>query len=118
MKERRQIMKAWKVIDRYENLFTEVVFAETSGQAKSLALQNSYCLCDYGFTELEAHRLPAIDKYYKEGKIMMDWCDQDDRYALVKNCDFHCDDDTFNIYECNDCKAKKICARYAETLEV
>lgn len=36
----------------------------------------------------------------------MDWCNQKDRLALVKECDFVCDDECFDSDECEKCIAK------------
>ena len=40
-----------------------------------------------------------------------------DRLALVKECDFVCDDECFDSDECEKCIAKKYCGRYEEYLE-
>ena len=62
-------MKAWEVKNKYEGFNAEIVFATTAGKAKTLALSISEDnFDDSNFCDLEAHRAPALDKYYKQGK--------------------------------------------------
>lgn len=100
-------MKAWRVQLKYE-FYAEVVFAETRGKAKSLAMA-----CDgfedANFTEIEVNREPQIDKYFKEGKWHMDWEDPKDRIALVKELGFYCDRYYFDIEDCDACSAREYC---------
>lgn len=65
-------MKAWLVRDKYESCSAAVVFAETRGKAKAAAKSTDACE-DSDFCDIEARRLPQIDKYYKDGKWEMDW---------------------------------------------
>lgn len=89
-------MKAWEV--RNDDIeFCEVVFAETRGKARSIALQtDTFSECD--FCDLRVYRLRNIDKYYKDGKTRMDWDNQKDRLALVKECGFSCSDVCFGEF--------------------
>lgn len=104
-------MKAWIIRDN-EQFCCEVVFAETRGKAKTIAL-NADTFDGADFCDLEAHRVPQIDKYYTDGKTRMDWENQKDRLALVKECGFSCVDECFG-YFCGDCLAKDYCDRYEE----
>ena len=83
--------------------YSTVVFAETSGKAKAIAITTD-AFNDYEFTEISARRVPALDKYYR-GLDEMDWYDDDDRIALVKDGNFHC----FETEECPNCPAKQCC---------
>ena len=101
-------MKAWlvRVKDQY---CATVVFAETRGKAKSIALHTDCCE-DADFCDIEIRRLPHIDKYYKEGKIELDWLDQKDRVILFDECDFRCE--YVEEYLCKDCPVKEHCEDY------
>ena len=104
------VIKAWLVRERDEFLAT-VVFAETRGKAKSIALTTETCE-DCDFCNIEVHRVQRMDKYYKPGKTEMDWCDPIDRLALVKECGFTCDYDYRCESECQECSAREICDDY------
>ena len=108
-------MKAWLVRERDE-FCAEIVFAETRGKARSLALRRSDCCENAVFTDIEVHRQPQADKYYKESKWHLDWENPQDRIALVKDCGFVCDYDNFNLKYCVECSAKQYCDRYKEHL--
>ena len=79
-------MKAWLIRENNTD-GCEVVFAETRGKAKSIALRTD-TFSEYNFCDLEVCRKPVIDKYYKDGKTLMDWGNQKDRLALVKELGF------------------------------
>lgn len=98
-------MKAWIVREKDEFCAT-VVFAETRGKARSIAMHTEICE-GADFCNIEVRRKPQMDKYYKEGKTEMDWCNGNDRIALVKECGFHCEDTESG--ECDDCPAKIYC---------
>jgi hypothetical protein len=107
-------MKAWKVSRNKYEPYATVVFAETRNKARYLALSTECCEdCEY--SDIVATRLPQIDKCYKKGKIEMDWFDQKDRLALVKECGFTCED--CSIDECYECLAQDYCDQYLEFLE-
>ena len=101
-------MKAW-VVKEKDKLCSTVVFAETRGKAKSLALWTECCE-GANFCDIEVHRLPVIDKYYKEGKLEMDWFNAQDRIALVKDCGFCCDAVIKEL--CQKCSAKEYCSEH------
>lgn len=108
-------MKAW--IIRENNIEScEVVFAETRGKAKAIALYtDTFSECD--FCDLRVSRAANIDKYYIDGKRRMDWDHQNDRLALVKEYDFSCADDCFGEF-CEDCLSKDYCDRYDKYAEM
>ena len=92
-------MKAWKVYTIYED-GSLVIFAETSGKAKAYAMSDF----DEDYTNMRATRLSKLDKYYR-GSSEMDWYNDDDRIAMVKEAGFHCE----GYEECTGCCAKEIC---------
>lgn len=99
------MMKAWFAKETV-NFRATVVFAETRGKAKALALCTSSCE-DANFCDIEVSRAPEMDKYYAEGKTEMDWSDPKDRIALVKECGFYCEDPIAEC--CKSCPAKEFC---------
>lgn len=105
-------MKAWLVKDKDEFSAT-VVFAETRGKARALAMHTEVCE-DVDFCNIQVKRKPQMDKYYTEGKKEMDWFDSKDRIALVSECGFQCE--YVEPYMCQDCPAKDICEDYQEYL--
>ncbi len=105
-------MKAWRVREKGRFCAT-VVFAETRGKAKSMALDTECCE-DAEFCDIEVHREPQMDKYYVRGKKEMDSDNPRDRVALVKDCGFVCDVDYFEPEECKVCSAAKYCDRYKD----
>ena len=108
-------MKAWLVREKDEFCAT-VVFAETRGKAKVMAMHTETCE-DADFLDIEVSRLPQMDKYYVEGKKEMDWFNSKDRIALVKDCNFRCSDEAFEIEDCEYCPAKEYCEYYQHYLE-
>ena len=109
-------MKAWLVRVKDEFCAT-VVFAETRGKAKSLALHTDCCE-DAQFCDIELTRMPQVDKYYKEGKKELDWLNPNDRLVLVKECGFYCDYDAFKAEDCTKCSAIAFCERYTDVPDV
>ena len=105
-------MKAW-LVRKKDEACAEVVFAETRGKARSLAQHTD--ACDYAdFIDIEAHRLPKADKYYREGKLCLDWDNPKDRIVLVNECGFRCE--YVEPYMCEVCSAKEYCEDYQEYL--
>lgn len=107
-------MKAWLIrendIEGYE-----VIFAETRGKAKSIALHtDTFSECD--FCDLEACRAYNIDKYYTDGKRRMNWYDQQDRLAFIKEYDSYCIGDFFGGF-CENCLSKDYCGRSDKYIE-
>lgn len=105
-------MKAWLVREKDEFCAT-VVFAETRGKARAFARYTSAC-DGADFCDIEVHRLPCADKYYKEGKEEMDWGNPQDRIALVKELNFACE--YAEIEDCMECAAKEFCDKYDEEM--
>lgn len=72
--------KAWQAIN-YD--CAQVIFAETRGRAKALALD-----CDAfegsEYTDVRVLRLLAADKYIEDGKVGLDWSDLDDLRKIRK----------------------------------
>lgn len=109
-------MKAYCISENDEPTM-EVVFAETAGKAKYIA--STYCdtfICT-DFIKLRARREPALDKYYKDGKLIMDWCNSEDRIVLVKECGFSCVNEIITLENCSECAAKEYCDSYHDLYE-
>lgn len=94
-------------------MLAAVVFAETRGKAKLLSMKTDACE-DADFINIEARRMKAADRYYKEGKTELEWNDPADRLVLVKECGFTCDYDAFGIGECEGCSAQEYCEHYKD----
>ena len=106
-------MKAFIVSTYYGN-FSTVVFAENRGRAKKVAMHTDACM-DADYIDIHARRCPALDKYYNN-RTEMDWLDDSDRTAMVKEAGFECSGATFDSNECPTCPARKYCGRYNEIL--
>ena len=105
-------MKAWLVRKRGEYC-AAVVFAETRGKARALALHTD--ACEYAkFTEVEVSRMETADKYYKEGKRELDWSNDEDRIALIKDCGFQCDYAWLEWEDCLECPGRHHCDIYQD----
>lgn len=66
----RNRMRAWLVREKGE-FFCTVVFAETRGKARALALTTDACE-DANFCDIEVHRIKEADKLYS-GRSKVDW---------------------------------------------
>ncbi len=107
-------MKAWLITIK-DCFGSTIVFAETRGKAKSLALYTDLCYSnDAEFTDIEVRRLRAADSQYRQGKTEMDWFDPKDRLFLVKELGFRCEYVVPD--ECKVCSARTICERYEDFL--
>ena len=95
-------MKAYNVRDK-NSFYSTVVFAESSNKAKAIAMHTDACEA-VPYTDIRTKRMPMLDKYYR-GLDEMDWYDDADRIALVKDGKFHC----FEVSECPSCPAKQYC---------
>lgn len=97
-------MKAWVVKPRSEG-YSTIVFAETRGKAKAIAMQTFVCDgCE--FTKIACYRLKKADKYYR-GRDEIDWSDPKDRVILVEQ--FGCVCEEIEESECEMCSASDIC---------
>lgn len=105
-------MEAWKVTCEYEP-YPEIVFAKARLEAACLALSID-SFSEYSITDIKAQRLPQMDKYYKDGKWLMDWDNPEDRLVMVKECGFNCGVDYFEPSDCEKCSAKDYCNQYAD----
>ena len=108
-------MKAWKVSYKNE-CYSTVVFAETRGKARSIAMRTECCE-DVPFCDIDVCRMPQADKCYKAGKTEMDWFDPEDRLVLVRDCGYSCDPDCFDPEYCASCSAKDFCGEYEQWME-
>lgn len=106
-------MKAWYAWNEYTGYAT-VVFAETRGQAKSVAMYTDTFDGDWDFTEIRVYRRPKLDAEYR-GRDEMDWDNDADRLALIKH-GFSCHDDVFDTWYCERCAGKDICDKYQDYL--
>lgn len=106
-------MKAW-LVRKKDEFSSTVVFAETRGKARALAMHTESCE-DAEFCEIEVRRRPQMDKYYVKGKKEMDWFNSKDRIALVKDCNFTCDKDYWDLEDCKECPARPYCDLYEES---
>lgn len=107
-------MKAYSVSDRNGDVgYSYIVFAETRAKAIRYALDHcDGCFDYYQWTEMRALRKPTLDKYYN-GRLEMDWCNMDDRVAMVKDANFECSGEVdVTIDECKLCPAHEWCERY------
>lgn len=104
-------MKAYLASAKYENYVT-IVFAETAGQARSIAMHTDTC-CDAEFTDIEVRRFPKADNQY-DGGSEMDWGNPKHRLFLVSECGFSCVDPDYRF--CTSCIAKEKCDTYQEYL--
>ena len=92
--------------------YSEIVFADTPGKAKSLALNtDEFCRSDWDYTDLKAKRVPELDSAYR-GRLWMEWDNMDDRVAMVKKAGFVCDPDYANLEDCEGCGATEWCEQY------
>lgn len=104
-------MKAWSVTDEDEYMFSTIVFAETRGKARVIAQRTDACE-DVDFTRIRAIREPQLDKYYR-GLPEMDWSDEDDRIAMVRDGGFSCSYEVdVTLKDCEECPAHEWCERY------
>lgn len=106
--------KAYCARSKYGDCCSTVVFAESRGKAKSIAMSTEACE-DVDFLNLEVYRLPHMDKYYKPGKTEMNWYDPEDRIALVKDADFYCE--YIELTECEQCPAREYCDKWEAYME-
>lgn len=110
----KRLMKAWLVREKDEFCAT-VVFAETRGKARALALHTEACE-DADWLDIDVYRKPNLDKYYVEGKWEMDWFNKNDRLALVKDGGFTCDPWNWEPVDCERCPATEYCDAYKDRI--
>ena len=111
-------MKAYSVSDANGDVGIDyVIFAETRGKAIRYAMDHCDGAFDwYSWTEMRAIRKAALDRFYK-GKPAMDWCDMEDRVAMVRYANFSCSDEVMTTFdECQRCDAHFWCDRFERML--
>lgn len=96
--------------------YSTVIFAETAGKARYIAVKSDTLGEDMEFKDIDVRRIPALDRCYK-GRSEMDWFDPEDRLAMVKEADYVCDKDGFDPDECARCSAQKYCSMWGEYAE-
>lgn len=70
--------------------YATVVFAETRNKAKVIGMNaGPFEGTGLDYMDVEATRIPKLDKYYC-GKKEMDWDNDEDRIAMVKDGNFSC----------------------------
>lgn len=106
------MIKAYRCREDYEG-YSTIIFAETAGKARYIAMQSGSLGEDNEFKDIFVRRIPALDGYYK-GKNEMDWFDPNDRLAMVREAGYQCDDDGFDPEDCERCSAQKYCAKWEE----
>lgn len=99
-------MKAWEVESDPDRGST-VVFAETRGQAKQVAMNTQACE-DVPFIEISCRRMPDADKLYK-GEPELQWSDDEARIFLVKEHGWGCIDPIPELCNARCCSAWEWC---------
>ena len=108
-------MKAWRCINYYDG-YTTIVFAETAGKARYIAMQSDTIGDDIEFMDVIVWREKRLDAHYR-GVSEMDWDNADDRIAIVQELGLSCDDDIFDPDDCKRCPAAEWCWKYHDWLE-
>lgn len=105
-------MKAYNVTDINGDGPGTVVFAESRNAAKTAAMNTDTC-GDLMYMEIRATRVPALDRFYKEGKKEMDWLDMDDRAAMVRYANYECGSEIdIDLQRCEKRPCHEWCGRY------
>lgn len=107
-------MKAWRCINADEFCAT-IIFAETAGKARYKAMHSDSIGEDLEFKDIIVRREKKLDEYYR-GLDEMDWYDNDDRVAMVREAGFYCGE-YFDPDECEKCAASKWCRQYKDYIE-
>lgn len=104
-------MKAYTVSDNNGEYGAIIVFADTPGKARQIAMHDdTFEECEW--TELRVRRFKEYDQYY-EGKETADfWMDEEHRVRLVRDFGWSCIE-VFERY-CEDCPAKQWCDHWRE----
>lgn len=106
-KNKPKKMKAYCIDSEYSE-GVEIIFAETANKAKYIALKTD-TFCEDEYVHLHARRYPKIDKFYKKGKTIVDWVEDDDiRVELVKEYGHYCLEPMSEC--CEVCPAKEYCS--------
>lgn len=88
-----------------------ICFFKERRKAISYAFRYYPDFWDDKYTDLRVKRKKKLDKYYR-GVSMMEWENQEDRLAMVKELNYCC---TYSIpiekLDCANCSAKSCCSR-------
>jgi len=102
-------MKAWRITSLHYCEWATVVFAETRGKAKAVALTTD-AFEESDFTDISARRIPELDRYYR-GKDEMDWDNMEDRIGMVMYAHMYCSDEMSpDELGCAKCPAEQWCS--------
>lgn len=101
-------MKAYKAYE-VDGEYATIVFAESAGKAKAIAKMCDCCE-DSRWTDIRVEREPTADSLYN-GDPEIDWYDQGQRKALVRDIGWSCYEPSF---ECDTCEAKEWCHWHQE----
>ena len=113
------IIKAYAVMDKNcDTGYSFIVYAESRGKAIRYAMEHcDDAFDDYEYTEMRAIRIKALDGY-KDKMTTLDWHNENDRIAMVRNAGFHCSYEMEDgDLECEECLASEWCERYKEIKE-
>lgn len=105
-------MKAW--IIKGENIdggCADIVYAETRGKAKAIALKYSDQFEGFEYTDLKAKRFKEFDQYYKGVEYPDVWYDKELKVILVRDYFWHCH---YTDEYCDDCPAREYCDLWEE----
>lgn len=105
--------KAYMISADYADC-SEVVWAESSGKTKRIALDSCESMWDLRFIDLRAKRLPEVDLLYS-GKAIADWYDMEIRIKLVSEYGWHCAEPDYR--DCKVCPANSYCDTWEELQE-
>lgn len=93
-----------------------VVFAESAGKARYIAMCSYELGEDLQFQDVRVYRAPSLDKCYR-GLNMMNWNDPQDRIAMVRDAGFQCSGDWYDPVSCDCCAAREYCDTYKDRIE-
>ena len=102
--------KAWSFYESEERVI-KVVFADTRDKAR-MYLKELDTFDNHRYIEISPRREKSLDYLNHEDGYVMNWCNYEDRIALIRNIGLYC------LYpykaECNVCRVKKWCSKYKE----
>lgn len=107
-------MKAW-ICTAETTEFSMVIFAETRGQAKTIAMSSDY-LAESSYIDVRARRFAEADGEYR-GRQEMDWyASKEDRRFLVSH-GWRCNPEMWEPEDCEGCGCADFCAYAKEYKE-
>lgn len=99
-------LKAWKVADNEEG-YGIIVFAETRGKARQLAIGEVEIMMDYEWCDLSVTREPRADKYSDNEPSYLEFCEN---AGVYKNLGWYC----HSRFDCNS----PDCVFFSDNLEI